>query len=58
MARMNPKADFYFSKAKKWQEAIERLRMIVLACGLTEEVKWGCPLLYVSEKQYRFNTCV
>ncbi|MGV8877781.1 MAG: YdeI/OmpD-associated family protein [Sphingobacteriaceae bacterium] len=40
---MNPKADFYFNKAKKWQEAIERLRMIVLACGLTEEVKWGVP---------------
>ena len=40
---MNPKADFYFSKAKKWQEEIEKLRMIVLDCGLTEELKWGNP---------------
>ena len=40
---MNPKADFYFSKAKKWQEELEKLRMIVLDCGLTEELKWGVP---------------
>jgi len=40
---MNPKVDFYFSEAKKWQEEIERLRMIVLDCGLTEELKWGTP---------------
>ena len=40
---MNPKVDFYFSKAKKWQEELEQLRMIVLECGLTEELKWGVP---------------
>jgi uncharacterized protein YdeI (YjbR/CyaY-like superfamily) len=40
---MNPKADFYFTKAKNWQEEINRLRMIILECGLTEELKWGCP---------------
>src|SRR5882757_11208902 len=40
---MNPKVDFYFSKANKWQEEIRRLRTIVLSCGLTEELKWGCP---------------
>ena len=40
---MNPKVDFYFSKAEKWQEEIEQLRAIVLDCGLTEELKWGCP---------------
>ena len=40
---MNPKVDFYFSKAKKWQKEIEQLRMIVLDCGLTEELKWGVP---------------
>jgi uncharacterized protein YdeI (YjbR/CyaY-like superfamily) len=42
-SRMNPKVDFYFSKAKKWQEELEKLRMIVLDCPLTEELKWGCP---------------
>ena len=40
---MNPKVDFYFSKAKKWQEEIKKLRMIVLDCQLTEELKWGVP---------------
>ncbi|MDB5129718.1 YdeI family protein [Mucilaginibacter sp.] len=39
----NPKVDFYFNKAKKWQQELEQLRMIVLDCGLTEELKWGCP---------------
>ena len=40
---MNHKVDFYFSKNKKWQAVIEQLRMIVLDCGLTEELKWGVP---------------
>lgn len=40
---MNPKVDFYFNKAQKWQEEIERLRTIALDCDLTEELKWGCP---------------
>lgn len=40
---MNPKVDFYFNKAQKWQEELEQLRMIALDCGLTEELKWGCP---------------
>ena len=41
--RMNPKVDFFFNKADKWQEAFIKLRMIVLDCGLTEELKWGQP---------------
>jgi uncharacterized protein YdeI (YjbR/CyaY-like superfamily) len=40
---MNPTVDFYFSKAKKWQEEIKKLRIIVLGCQLTEELKWGVP---------------
>ncbi len=39
----NPKVDFYFDRAKKWQEEIEKLRTIVLDCGLAEELKWGVP---------------
>ena len=42
-SNINPKVDFYFSKAKKWQDELEKLRMIVLDCGLTEELKWGVP---------------
>lgn len=40
---MNPKVDFYFSNAKKWQKELEKLRMIILDCQLTEELKWGVP---------------
>ncbi len=40
---MNPKVDFYFSKAKTWQEEINKLRIIILDCQLDEELKWGCP---------------
>jgi uncharacterized protein YdeI (YjbR/CyaY-like superfamily) len=40
---MNPKVDFYFIKAKKWQEEIKKLRVIVVDCGLAEELKWGVP---------------
>jgi uncharacterized protein YdeI (YjbR/CyaY-like superfamily) len=40
---MNPKADFFFVKAKKWQEEYEKLRVLILDCGLEEVVKWGCP---------------
>lgn len=43
MNAMNPKVDFFFSKAKNWQEEVARLRKIVLDCGLTEELKWGNP---------------
>ena len=43
MNRMNPKVDFYFRKSKKWQEELEKLRNVVLDCGLTEELKWGVP---------------
>jgi uncharacterized protein YdeI (YjbR/CyaY-like superfamily) len=40
---MNPKVDFYFNKAQKWHEEVEKLRTIVLDCGLDEELKWGHP---------------
>ena len=29
--------------AKKWQQEADRLRKIVLDCGLSEEMKWGKP---------------
>jgi uncharacterized protein YdeI (YjbR/CyaY-like superfamily) len=42
-SKMNPKVDAYLSKVKKWQEELEKLRMIILDCQLTEELKWGVP---------------
>src|SRR5258708_6071163 len=40
---MNHKVDWYFSKSKKWQDELKKLRVIILEMGLTEELKWGCP---------------
>ena len=43
MNKMNPKVDGYLRKATKWKEEMKKLRRISLACGLTEELKWGKP---------------
>src|ERR1700737_892290 len=43
MNKMNTKVDIYLSKAKKWQEELEKLRLIILDCQLTEELRWGKP---------------
>lgn len=45
----NPKVDWFFNKSGKWQESYQELREITLDCGLTEELKWGCPC-YTNEK--------
>jgi uncharacterized protein YdeI (YjbR/CyaY-like superfamily) len=41
--KMNPKVDFYFNKAINWEKELEKLRTIVLDCGLNEELKWSVP---------------
>jgi len=46
---MNPKVDFYFKKAEKWQKEVTKLRSIMLDCHLNEELKWGVPC-YTFEK--------
>lgn len=40
---MNPKANWFFDKPTKWQEAYQELRNLVLSFDFTEELKWGCP---------------
>jgi uncharacterized protein YdeI (YjbR/CyaY-like superfamily) len=47
---MNPKVDFFFNKDKKWQAEFEKLRMTILDCGLTEELKWGVPCYTFQKK--------
>src|SRR5436853_2207754 len=47
---MNPKVDWFFEKATEWKKEYEKLRMIALDCGLTEELKWSCPC-YTLEKK-------
>jgi len=43
MNNINPKVDWFFSKDTQWQKEYEKLRKIILDCGLIEELKWGCP---------------
>ena len=47
---MNPEVDKFLSKAKRWQEEFEQLRMIILDCQLTEELKWGVPCYTFQKK--------
>ena len=41
MSDMNPKVTSVFAKAKLWREEFEALRIIALASGLNEDLKWG-----------------
>src|SRR6187399_2525811 len=43
MNNMNPKVEWFFAKDTQWQKEYGKLRTIILDCGLTEELKWGCP---------------
>ena len=36
--------------AQKWQQEIDRLRKIVLGCGLVEELKWSKPCFTYGKK--------
>ena len=40
---MNQKVNWFFDKDTKWQKEYKTLRAIIVDCGLTEELKWGCP---------------
>jgi uncharacterized protein YdeI (YjbR/CyaY-like superfamily) len=50
MNGMNPEVEFYFGGAKKWQEEFKKLKIIILDCQLTEELKWGCPCYTLQTK--------
>ena len=50
MNNRNPKIDWFFVKAGKWQEEFENLREIILETGLKEELKWG-QACYTQEKK-------
>jgi uncharacterized protein YdeI (YjbR/CyaY-like superfamily) len=61
MKTLNPKVDGYLRKSKKWQEELQKLRMILLGCQLTEEVKWRVPCYTFQERNIvilgRFKEC-
>jgi uncharacterized protein YdeI (YjbR/CyaY-like superfamily) len=46
----NPKVDAFLNREKKWRPELEKLRSIVLSCGLDEEFKWGQPCYCVEGK--------
>jgi uncharacterized protein YdeI (YjbR/CyaY-like superfamily) len=50
MEKMNPKVDEFISRATKWQEEFKQLRIIILDCGLDEELKWGVPCYTFKQK--------
>ena len=50
MNSTNPRVDWFFDKPTQWQEEYGKLRNLILDCGLTEELKWGCPC-YTFEKR-------
>lgn len=43
MSTPNEKVDAFVSRAKVWQGEIQKLRSILLECGLDEDLKWGKP---------------
>ncbi len=47
---MQTSLDTFFKADTKWQKEFEQLRLIVLDCGLTEELKWGKPCYTLQER--------
>jgi uncharacterized protein YdeI (YjbR/CyaY-like superfamily) len=43
MSALHPKVDAFVSRAKTWPGEIQKLRLILLDCGLEEDLKWGKP---------------
>lgn len=43
-----PRRAAYLKAAEPWEDVLAELRRIVLACGLTEEIKWGAPCFTVA----------
>ena len=43
MSTQNPKVDAFVSRARIWQSEIQKLRSLLLECGLDEDLKWGKP---------------
>ena len=50
MKEKNQPADIYFEKVVKFRQELEKLRKIVLDCGLTEELKWHAPIYTYQQK--------
>lgn len=43
MSTRNPRVDAFVNGAKAWRGEIQKLRSILVECGLEEDLKWGKP---------------
>src|ERR1700712_1352773 len=43
MTTPKPRVDAFVSRAKTWRGEIQKIRSILLECGLDEDLKWGKP---------------
>jgi uncharacterized protein YdeI (YjbR/CyaY-like superfamily) len=43
MSERDPGVDAFVGRAKAWRGELQKLRSILLECGLDEELKWGKP---------------
>ena len=43
MSTHNPKVDAFVARAKAWRDEMQKIRGVLLECGLDEEIKWGKP---------------
>ena len=50
MSAQNVKVDAFVSRAKVWQGVIQKLRSVLLDCGLDEDLKWGKPCFMFNGK--------
>lgn len=50
MTKPNPRVDAYVSRAKTWRAEIQKIRSILLECGLDEELKWGKPCFQFDDR--------
>ncbi len=48
---VNPDVDRFLSRATTWRMEFEKLRAIILDCGLDEGLKWGVPCYMVEGKK-------
>ena len=50
----NPEVDVFFENIKQWKAELEQLRIILIDCGLTEDLKWKQPCYSFKGK----NICI
>lgn len=50
MTPPNPRVDAFLTRAKTWRGEMQKIRSIMLECGLDEDLKWGKPCFQFEDK--------